>query len=118
MSPADLAAAGAIGVAAGAVASIVGFGIGSLLTPFFLVRMGGRLAVAAVSLPHMLGTIVRLAMLRRAVDRRILLSFGLASAAGGLAGALLHSRIGDLGLTVVFALLLVFSGLTGLTGLA
>jgi uncharacterized membrane protein YfcA len=48
----------------------------------------------------------------------VLRSFGLASAAGGLAGALLHDAISSPALAVVFALLLVSAGVSGLAGLA
>jgi len=49
-----------------------------------------RLAVAAVAIPHLIGTAIRCARLRRSIDRGVLLTFGLASAGGGLVGALLH----------------------------
>jgi uncharacterized protein len=107
-----------VSVLAGSVAAIAGFGIGSLLTPLFAWQVGVKLAVAAVAVPHFCGTALRLWMLRGAVDRRVLLSFGLSSATGGLAGALLHSAAGNRALAVVFGALLVFAGLTGLTGLA
>ncbi len=77
----------AAAVAAGAVASVAGFGIGSILTPLLAWQVGTRLAVAAVSIPHVAGTALRFWRLRGHVDRRVLLSFGLASAAGGLVGA-------------------------------
>jgi len=105
-------------VAAGAVASVAGFGIGSLLTPLLAWRLGAKLAVAAVSIPHLAGTAVRFRRLRGHVDRRVLLSFGLASAAGGLLGALLHVYANSPALAVVLGVLLVFAGVLGLTGLA
>jgi len=108
----------AIAVLAGAVASVAGFGIGSLLTPIFAWQMGTKLAVAAVSIPHAAGTALRFAMLRQHVDRKLLISFGLMSAAGGLTGALLQSYLGSPALTLVFGILLVFAGVMGLTGLA
>jgi uncharacterized membrane protein YfcA len=91
----------AVGVFAGAVASIAGFGIGSLLTPLFALQTGTKLAVAAVSIPHLAGTALRFWMLREHIDHRILLSFGLMSAAGGLVGALLHKFAGGPILTTV-----------------
>jgi hypothetical protein len=48
-----LALVAAVSVVAGAVASVSGFGIGSLLTPPLAVRVGTKLAVAAVSVPHL-----------------------------------------------------------------
>ena len=62
---------------AGAVASVAGFGIGSLLTPLLAVRVGVKAAVSAVSIPHFIATMLRLWMLRHHVDRRVLFGFGL-----------------------------------------
>lgn len=103
---------------AGAIASVTGFAIGSLLTPVFSMNMGTKLAVAAVSIPHLVGTSLRLWLLRAQIDRRVMLTFGLTSAAGGLTGAVLHDRASSAGLSIVFGLLLLFVGVTELTGLA
>jgi uncharacterized protein len=108
----------AVAVVAGAIASVSGFGIGSLLTPLLAVRAGTKLAVAAVSIPHMTATALRFWIMRQHVDRRLLWSFGLMSVAGGLAGALLHAYADNPALTGVFAGLLIFTGVLGLTGLS
>lgn len=105
-------------VVAGAIASIAGFGIGSILTPALEPFAGTKLAVAAVSIPHLVATAIRFWKLRRHVDRHVLWSFGLTSAAGGLAGALIHARVTSRSLTIVFALLLIFVGISGLTDLS
>jgi len=108
----------AASVAAGGVASVAGFGIGSLLTPLLATRAGLKLAVAAVSIPHFAAAVLRLWMLRAHVDKRVLASFGLMSVAGGLTGALLHGTLGGPALTLIFGALLVFAGGSTLTGLA
>jgi len=105
-------------VVAGAVAAVVGFGIGSLLTPLLALSAGTQLAVAAISVPHAAATAVRFWRLRRWVDRRVVVSFGITSAAGGLVGALLHSRASNRALAVVFGLILVFVAMSELSGLA
>ena len=105
-------------IVAGAVASVVGFGIGSLLTPLLAVRVGTQLAVAAISIPHVCATALRFWRLRAHVDRRVLISFGITSAAGGVVGALLHSFANNRALSVVFGLILIFVGVSELTGLA
>jgi uncharacterized membrane protein YfcA len=105
------------GIAGGAIAAVSGFGIGSLLTPLLSVRLGTRLAVAAVAGPHLLGTAIRLWRLRKFVDRQVLVSFGVLSAVGGLLGALAHSTVASPLLRIVFGGLLVFTGVMGLTGL-
>lgn len=107
----------AAAIAAGAVASVTGFGIGSILTPTLSLWMDGRVAVAIVSLPHLIGTALRFAMVKSAVDRRVMWRFGLASAAGGLAGALFQSRIGGPRLMLLLAVLLLFVAAMELSGL-
>jgi uncharacterized protein len=104
------------GVLAAGVAAVTGFGIGSLLTPVLALSMGAKLAVAAVSVPHLVGTAQRFWMLRRHVDRRVVLGFGIASAVGGLAGALIHVWVSSRFLAVVFGVLVIAAGLSELTG--
>lgn len=105
-------------LAGGAVAAVTGFGIGSLLTPALAWQVDTRLAVAAVSIPHLIGTAFRFWLLGGRVDRRVLWSFGVMSAAGGLAGALVQERATTPLLMVIFGLLLLFSAGAELTGLA
>jgi uncharacterized protein len=105
-----------VAVIAGAVAAVTGFGAGSLLTPVLALETGTKLAVAAVAIPHFIGTAQRYWMLRRHVDRRILAGFGIASAVGGLTGALLGTRFSSRGLALVFGTLLIVAGLSEFTG--
>jgi uncharacterized membrane protein YfcA len=107
----------AAAVLAGAIASNAGFGIGSLLTPLLAARLGTRLAVAAVSIPHVVGTAARFWMLRGYIDRRVFVWFGITSAAGGLGGALLHGYASNRALAVVFGCLLLFVGVSEITGI-
>jgi uncharacterized protein len=102
---------------AGVVASVAGFGIGSLLTALLGMRLETKLAVAVVAIPHLIGTSLRFAIMRGQVDRRVFLRFGTMSAAGGLAGALLHTYAESPILTAVFGCLLIFTGVMGLFGL-
>jgi uncharacterized membrane protein YfcA len=103
---------------AGAIASVSGFGIGSILTPVFNTHVDMRLAVAAVSIPHLVATFVRFWTMRRDTDWGVLRTFGAMSAAGGLLGALLQQRATSPVLMFVFAGVLVFVGLAGLSGLS
>ena len=69
-----------------------------------------------MAIPHFVGTLQRFWILRRHVDRRVVLGFGIASAIGGLAGALLHTWLANRILGVVFGGLLILAGVTELTG--
>ncbi len=104
-------------IAAG-VASVTGFGIGSLVTPVLSLSVGTKLAVAVVSIPHLIATAMRFWMLRGHVDKKVLLGFGLMSAVGGLTGALLHAHFATPSLTLIFGGILIFAGFMGASGLS
>jgi uncharacterized membrane protein YfcA len=104
------------GLVAGSIAAVTGFGIGSLLTPVLAWQAGAKLAVAAVAIPHVIGTGQRFWGLRRHIDRRVLLGFGLASAVGGLTGALLQARFSNRALGLVFGAVVTLAGISELTG--
>jgi uncharacterized membrane protein YfcA len=102
--------AGIAAVAAGAVAAVSGFGIGSFMTPVLILWMPTAHAVAVLAIPHAWATTLRWLRLRKDVDRLTFRQFGIASAIGGLAGALLQSRLTSPALTLVLAVLLAISG--------
>ena len=105
-------------IVAGAIAALAGFGIGSVLTPLLALSVGTKEAVVAVSIPHLVATALRFWNLRSAIDRTVLKNFGIASAAGGLLGALLGARFSSPVLAYILGALLIFAGLTGLMGIS
>ncbi|MGE3975498.1 MAG: sulfite exporter TauE/SafE family protein [Bdellovibrionales bacterium] len=106
-----------VSVLAGGVAAVSGFGIGSLLTPLLALKLDTKLAVAVVSVPHLVATFTRFWILRHHIDRQVLIHFGILSAAGGLLGALLNANFHPSVLTLIFGFILTFAGFTGSTGL-
>lgn len=102
-----LAGVFAVAVLSGGTAAVAGFGIGSLLTPLIALQLDMSTAVAAVAIPHAAATTMRFFRLRDAVDWRVLRGFGLLSAVGGLAGALLYTRFSARALTVTLGVLLI-----------
>ncbi|MCX5754923.1 MAG: TSUP family transporter [Gemmatimonadetes bacterium] len=110
-----LAAVFLVAVVSGATASIAGFGIGSLLTPLLATQFGMETAVAAVAVPHAAATTLRWWRLRHAVDRAVIRRFGLLSAAGGLAGALLYARFSGRTITLILGLLLIVTSVAAIT---
>lgn len=105
-----------VGVIAAGIAAVTGFGVGSLLTPTLAIETGTKLAVAAISIPHLVGTAQRFWMLRAHVDRQVFFRFGIASAVGGLVGALIHTRVSSRALAVVFGTVVALAGVSELTG--
>lgn len=105
-------------IGAGGISAVTGFGIGSLLTPLLALSVDTNLAVAAVSIPHVIGAALRFCLLAGGIDRRVFWSFGLTSAAGGLVGAMLQRWATSQWLTLVFGALLLFAAVSEGTGLA
>jgi uncharacterized protein len=105
-------------VVAGAVASIAGFGVGSLLTPLLTVPYGAKVAVALVAIPHAIATFIRLWRLRASISWPVLRSFGITSAAGGVVGAYIFTQAGGELLARVLGGLLVLVGIAELIGVA
>ncbi len=102
---------------AGGIASVAGFGVGSILTPILALNADTKVAVAAVSIPHLFATALRFWMIREHLDRKVLLHFGILSAIGGLIGAILNSIFNPTSLTLIFGIILMFAGFTGASGL-
>ena len=107
-----------VGILAGGIASVCGFGIGSFLTPLLAFKTGTGIAVAGVSIVHFLGTAFRFWKWKKYINKQVLFSFGLTSAIGGLMGALFHNIFQNVILTVIFGSLLVFAGFSGFTGIS
>ena len=105
----------AVAVLSGGTAAVVGFGIGSLMTPLLLARFAAPTAVGLVALPHLAATSLRFVQHRHAVDRAVLVRFGIPSAIGGAAGGLMHGALGSDVLTSVLAVLLILTGIANLT---
>lgn len=107
-----------VSIISGGVASLSGFGIGSLLTPLFAIKTGISVAVASVAIAHFVGTLLRFIMWRKYINRKILMSFGITSALGGLTGAILHNYFYNVTLSITFGCLLIFAGSMEITGLS
>ena len=115
VAPLFLAGVFAVGVLSGATAAVVGFGIGSLMTPLLLARFTASTAVAVVAIPHLVATALRFIQHRHAIDRGVLWRFGVPSALGGVAGGWLHGVLRSEALVSVLAVLLILTGIANLT---
>lgn len=110
-----LLCAAALAVAALVVAS--GFGLGTALTPLFLLAYDIKTAVFLVAIVHFANNLFRLALFWKQIDAGVVRRFGLLSVAGAVAGSLLQERAANPGLEVgLGVLLIVLGGLEWLPG--
>ena len=73
-----------------------GFGLGTLLLPAFALFMPLEHAIAMTAVVHLLNGLFKLALLRKHIDRKVLLRFGLPAVLAALLGAWLLSTLGTL----------------------
>ncbi len=107
---------GFVSVVAAVIAAVSGFGIGSLLTPAMTLMVPAKVAVAAVSIPHVVATAQRFWTMRSHLDASLLKSFGLMSALGGLTGAFVGVFLSSRVLELVLSGLIIFVGVGGWLG--
>ncbi|OGQ83723.1 MAG: hypothetical protein A3F90_04355 [Deltaproteobacteria bacterium RIFCSPLOWO2_12_FULL_60_19] len=106
-------AAAGICLAALVVAAMVlmsGFGLGTLLTPLFVVFYDIKIAVFLVAIVHFSNNLFKLGLFFRHLDRAILKRFGAVSVAGALVGSLLQARLESETLKIGLGVLLVILG--------
>jgi uncharacterized membrane protein YfcA len=105
-----------VAAATGAIAAVSATGIGSILTPLVAWKYDMRTAVAVVAIPHAAAMVLRLVRLRREIDVRVLVGFGLMNAGGALGGALVQSFADTHLLSLILGVVLVSVGGVGVSG--
>ena len=72
-----------------------GFGLGTMLLPVFCLFMPVELAVLATAVVHLLNNVLKFFLIRKMIDRSVLLSFGIAAVCAAFIGALLQDYLGS-----------------------
>lgn len=106
-------AAAGICLAALLVAAMVlmsGFGLGTLLTPLFVVFYDIKIAVFLVAIVHFSNNLFKLGLFFRHLDRAVLKRFGALSVAGALVGSLLQAWLQSQTLKIGLGVLLIILG--------
>lgn len=96
----------------GILTLLSGFGLGTLLPPFFALIYDVKLALFLVALVHLSNNVFKLFLFRRHVDRAIFRRFGLVSVVGALAGASLFGFFPTSWLKKALGLFLLWAGLS------
>ncbi len=98
----DYAVVCLVALFAAGLAFFSGFGLGTLLLPAMALFFPAEVAVAATAVVHLANNLFKLTLVARFADRRIAISFGLASAVGAFAGAWALSMIADVGVLATY----------------
>jgi len=72
-----------------------GFGLGTLLTPVFMLFFPVEVAIALTGVVHFFNNIFKLALVGRNADKSVLIRFGIPAVLGALLGSLLLVNIPD-----------------------
>ncbi|MDO8567180.1 MAG: sulfite exporter TauE/SafE family protein [Dehalococcoidales bacterium] len=92
------------------VATMMGFGVGTSLTPIFALVYRTHVAVMLVAIVHFLTNAFRLALFRRHVDLGLIRRFGVFSIVGALVGSLAQGFVASDWLKVALGVLLITLG--------
>ncbi len=92
----DIAVVCIVALLASGLTFFSGFGLGTLLLPAFALFMPVEHAIAMTAVVHLLNGLFKLALLRKHINRGVLLRFGLPAVLAALLGAWLLSTLGTL----------------------
>ena len=95
---------------AAAFALLSGFGLGTILTPVFLLFYQARIAIFLAAIIHLLNNLLKLTIFRRHVNFEIFKRFGILAILGALIGALSQAYMANSLLKKLVGVLLVILG--------
>ncbi len=96
---------------ASALTLMTGFGIGTILTPVFLLFFEVKVAILMVAVVHGLTNLFKVILFRQHVDGRIIRRFGLLSIIGAIVGGGLQIYLYSDVVKVILGLILIYLGI-------
>jgi uncharacterized membrane protein YfcA len=90
----ELALIAVAALAASAITLVSGFGLSTALVPIFALYFPLPLAIGAVAVVHLINSLFKVVLLRRAINWEAALQFGLPAAAAAIVGASLLGLLG------------------------
>ena len=96
---------------AAALALFSGFGLGTILTPVFILFFDIKIAIFFVAVVHLLNNLLKLILFRKHIDLTILKRFGLAAIIGSLIGAFSQVYMINIVLRYLIGFVLIFLGI-------
>ncbi len=91
----ELAVIGIVAASASLLTFFSGFGLGTILTPAFLLFFPIEVAIALTGIVHLLNNLFKLGLVGLKADKQVVMRFGLPAILGAVAGAWLLMQITD-----------------------
>jgi hypothetical protein len=95
---------------------MTGFGLGTILTPVFLLFYDVKIAILIVAIVHLLNNLTKASIFRRDIDFTLLKRFGIVTLIGAFAGSLLQGAIDSAHVKIVLGIALIFLGIKEISG--
>ncbi|MDI6745165.1 MAG: sulfite exporter TauE/SafE family protein [Thermodesulfovibrionales bacterium] len=95
---------------------MTGFGLGTILTPVFLIFYDVKIAILIVAVVHLSNNLLKLSIFSRHVSIDILKRFGALTLLGAFIGAFFQGKMDSSVVRVILGVALVFLGLKEATG--
>jgi uncharacterized protein len=96
------------------ISTLVGFGSSTILLPFTLLFLDFQTALVLVAFLHLFGSIGRIGFFRHALDKNLIIKFGIPSVILTITGALLVSHISQDILKAILGIFLIIYALYSL----
>ena len=102
---------------AAALTLMTGFGLGTILTPVFLIFYDVKIAILIVAVVHLANNLLKLSLFRSYVSLDILKRFGALTLIGAFIGAFLQGKMDSSAVKILLGIALILLGLKEVTGL-
>ena len=96
---------------------MTGFGLGTILTPVFLIFYDVKIAILIVAVVHLSNNLLKLSLFRSYVSLDILKRFGALTLIGAFIGAFLQGKMDSSAVKILLGIALILLGLKEVTGL-
>ena len=96
---------------------MTGFGLGTILTPVFLIFYDVKIAILIVAGVHLANNLLKLSLFRSYVSLDILKRFGALTLIGAFMGAFLQGKMDSSAVKILLGIALILLGLKEVTGL-
>lgn len=105
-----------VAFAAASLTLMTGFGLGTILTPVFLVFYDVKIAILIVAVVHLSNNLLKLSLFHRHVSLDILKRFGVLTLAGAFIGAFSQGRMDSSVVKILLGASLIFLGAKEVSG--